>query len=453
MRNPERPNPKPEKNDNRAEQERDFSHAREILQRTMDTLSRDYPQINVTRPALERLQAMAFEDISGLSQSERESIIKQLLHLHQLVTGEEYQARLYQTMVGVQEISRALDMLIELFGFKDIFEERARKKEVQDKRDIVTRDFHTSCASIKFHIPEWVPPLHPNMVLNSTPEQKIDFADSLAEAAKNRKPGVDPIYLEMIVQLFDQIDADGQLGFKQRYAFFHNLDAGMRRGKAEMQATAAEVERRQQEAEHLEYQAFVEFLYTDIIATSDIGMRMANEDPDNRQEHDQITDDLGKTLRERLQQYPPAVNMVLKQGQSSTVENAFNALYIQILDRLKKAFPRKPRPKKGWSLPWSKPKPEVPAEAPDQSRLGENTVRAAVVALDAYIQARPGLVLDISSRPIEELARGLMTNSRAVDFCRNLVGPLATPDQLQQGTQRLLLHLLNMRRQAQKSNK
>lgn len=431
------PSPEKPKRDNpekRAKAERAFIDALDKLQRAVGIYEQRHPQSRVDQSIIEAMRLVKFDELDRMDEAEKQGLMRGLLKLHQDLLGEPYEARLNATMVGVTEITMALDTLSGILGFRQHFEQQARQKLERERKEDDAREFYNACLRLKPYLPAWRPATHPSRVLFATNEQKIDFADSLARAAmQTAEAGAKASVVQSAIALLRRLDGDGNLGLQARYPALYERVTTMVKDQMERQAQRKEREDKRFEARGKEVDAVLDVLYKDILSISTIGPRYAAARSDDDEAQGNIANELNRLLLDRIQHYPPAIDILRDLAQEGGQERALHSVLSQMIKRLQRDYPTQKPQKKGWTLPWNRPK-ESPVVGPDLSRIGEEIVGAAVKTLALQYKNHPDWVsLGEHSRAISEMALAMVSNPKTIEFLRSKLqlAPHTSPTDIQ----------------------
>ncbi len=419
MPNPqEGPKHKPENRKRRELQQRAFSDACVQITNAVDRYIAKHPGETVNRKTAVGLQSISLQQLEDMSEGKRAYIMEQLLQLHLQITGSEYKARLDPTMHDVVPMTLAIDTLTHLFGLKGEFKERAQKEVELHREQTTTRDFYNACLSVKSKLANWQPATHPNLVPAAAPEQQLDFADSLANSAQNRideQGFVDLPLLQEILTLFPKIDPSNKLNLGKRYAQLYKAEASQRRAQDELNAQRRTQHEEEANLSAAEYDRFVDLMFADLIASTDLVKQHEQSDPNDTRSIDRVTQAIADAVRERVQNYPAIMDRLHKQ----TSDNKHDPLAFftaRVIFRFSHDFPHKKADKRGW-FSWRK-KESAPIQA-DTTGYNEQLIANAVEALYAHYKNHPEYTsTGAPGRPIQEMTNSLMGNQQALNHLR-----------------------------------
>lgn len=304
---------------------------------------------------------------------------------------------------------------------------KPEKKNGQEQKKL---DFFNTCRDIKLSLlPDWNPPFHPDKALTASPEDKRLFADSLAQAYERHTGS--KLYIKRANEAFDgtlgelkYMQVINSLGLADNYRQvetkqeqplvspeeFARLQAGW-----DAKERAENKQRREENKTNAEmYEVCQNLVYLDLISSTDIGELIAMDDPQDETAAETFTNQLSEHMHKSIVRYPMVQDALRKRDKDDGIESSERTLFMTLLTRLNIDYPRKPQEKKSFLSKLFRKK-EEPQQEPKRD-VGSKVVEAAINALIVEYSHNPQYTsIGQDSRPISEMAQGLMENEQAVN--------------------------------------
>lgn len=156
-------------------------------------------------------------------------------------------------------------------------------------------------------------------------------------------------------------------------------------------------------------------VYADILSSTDLASVYAQEDRNDRQAMNAFASRLDEEIKKRVTAYP-IVSYTVSSMDSNLGEGAGNrALFLAMLSRLKKDYPRKEPVKQSFFQKMFGSK-ETADAMPPQKDWGPELIDAAVSALVVDYSTNQYTQIGIKARPITEMVYGLLQNPQAYAY-------------------------------------
>jgi hypothetical protein len=161
------------------------------------------------------------------------------------------------------------------------------------------------------------------------------------------------------------------------------------------------------------YEVCQNLVYLDLISSADIERLIARDDPEDETAAETFANQLSEHMRKSIVRYPMVQGALRKRDKADGLQSSEQTLFMTMLTRLNTDFPRKPKEKKNFLTKLFRKKEEPQQES--KRDVGPEVVEAAINALIVEYSHNPQYTsIGQDSRPISEMAQGLMENEQAV---------------------------------------